>query len=103
MACKHEYIFLKYHWNLNISEILQWVLNMNNILELLLKYHFHTPVMSSILLRLKYWTAKGASHHQSNVISLGYPVDEFSFKEMRTWVGPRLHLIVFVFGVNQEK
>ena len=41
MAWKHEYIFLKY-WNLNISEMLQWVLHVNNILELLLKYHFHT-------------------------------------------------------------
>ena len=31
-----------------------------------------------------------------------YQVDEFSFKEMRTWVSPRFHLLVFVFGVNQE-
>ena len=43
---KHEYIFLKYHWNLNISEILQGVLDVNNILELLLKY-FDTFMMST--------------------------------------------------------
>ena len=41
MTWKREYIFLKYHWNLNISEILQGVLHVNDILELLLKYHFH--------------------------------------------------------------
>ena len=35
MAWKQEYIFLKYHWNLYISEILQKVLHMKNILELL--------------------------------------------------------------------
>ena len=40
MAWKHEYIFLKYHWNLNISEILQGVLHMNNILELLFEISF---------------------------------------------------------------
>ena len=39
--------FLKYHWNLNISEILKGVLHMNNVLELLLKYHFH-PLMTSL-------------------------------------------------------
>ena len=44
MAWKHEYIFLKY-WNLSISEILQGVLHVNNILELLLKYHFHMFMM----------------------------------------------------------
>ena len=47
MAWKHEYIFLKYHRNLNISEILQEVLHVNNILELLLKYHFHMFMMSN--------------------------------------------------------
>ena len=45
-AWKHEYIFLKYNRNLNISEILHGVLHVNNILELLLKYHFHTFVTS---------------------------------------------------------
>ena len=33
MAWKHKYIFLKYHWNLKFSEILQGVLHMNNILD----------------------------------------------------------------------
>ena len=33
--------------------------------------------------------------------SLIYPVEEFSLKEMRTRGGPRFHLIVFSFGVNQ--
>ena len=47
MAWKHENIFLKYDWNLNISETLQGVLHMNNILELLLKYHFHKFMMST--------------------------------------------------------
>ena len=42
MAWKHEHIFLKCHRNLNISEILQGVLHVNIILELLLKYDFHT-------------------------------------------------------------
>ena len=51
MAWKHEYIFLRYHWNLNISELLQGVLHVNNILELLLKYHFHTFMTSSISFR----------------------------------------------------
>ena len=37
MAGKQKDIFLKYHWNLNISEILQ----VKNIQELLSKYHFH--------------------------------------------------------------
>ena len=107
MTWKHEYIFLKYHWNLNISEILQGLLQVNNIQELLLKYHFHMFMTSSILVRLKSWSARGASHHSvfmgSSLLlvrwlfsvfclfslfclfSPCYPVDEFSFKEMRTW------------------
>ena len=56
MALKLEYIFLKYHLNLNISETLQGVFDMNNILELLLKCHFHTFMMSSVLLWLKSWS-----------------------------------------------
>ena len=52
MALKLEYIFLKYHLNLNISETLQGVFDMNNILELLLKCHFHTFMTSSVLLWL---------------------------------------------------
>ena len=38
-----------------------------------------------------------------------YLVDEFFIfsplvllKEMRTWVSPRFHLVVFMFGVNQN-
>ena len=27
---------------------------------------------------------------------------KFFFKEVRTWVSPRFHLVVFVIGVNQE-
>ena len=101
------YIFLKYHWNLNISEILQGLLQVNNILEFLLKYHFCMFMTSIILVWLKSWSARGTSHHSafmgSNLLlvtwlfslfclfglfclfSPGYPVDEFSFKEMRTW------------------
>ena len=30
------------------------------------------------------------------------PLDEFSLKEMRTWGRPKFHLVVFVYGVNQE-
>ena len=101
------YIFLKYHWNLNISEILQGLLQINNILEFLLKHHFCMFMTSIILVWLKSWSARGTSHHSafmgSNLLlvtwlfslfrlfglfclfSPGYPVDEFSFKEMRTW------------------
>ena len=38
-AWKHEYTFLKYHWNLNISEILQGMLQVNlyfgNIMDII--------------------------------------------------------------------
>ena len=83
MALKHKYIALKHHWNLNISETLQRVFNMNNILELLLKYHFH--VLAGILLQVKSQCARGASHHSafmgscptiSHTFSIGYPVDD---------------------------
>ena len=46
------------------------------------------------MFRLNPWSARGASHHatfmdnydyHSHVFSLIHPVDEFSFKEMRTW------------------
>ena len=30
------------------------------------------------------------------------PLDEFPFKGMRTWGQSRLHLVVFVYVVNQE-
>ena len=36
---------------------------MNNILELVLKYHFHTVITSNILLPPKSWSAREASHH----------------------------------------
>ena len=46
------------------------------------------PIMC-ILLRLKSWSARGASHHSvfmgNGLFSVAYPVDEFSFKDMRTW------------------
>ena len=38
----------------------------------------------------------------SHAFSLACPVDEFSFKDMRTWVSRSLHLIVFAFAVNQS-
>ena len=37
---------------LQLSGILQCMLHMNNILELLLKYHFHTFLMSNIYIAL---------------------------------------------------
>ena len=44
------------------------------------------------MLQLKPWSPRGASYHPtfmsnyySHVLSLIHPVDEFSFKEMRTW------------------
>ena len=37
-----------------------------------------------------------------HIYSLIHPVDEFSLKEMRTWVSARFHLVIFVYGVNQE-
>ena len=33
-------------------------MHVNNILELLLKYHFHMFMMSSILLQLESWSAR---------------------------------------------
>ena len=41
-------------------------------------------------------------NYKSHLFSLIYPVDEFSLKEMRTWVSTRFHFIVFVFGVNKR-
>ena len=44
------------------------------------------------MLQLKPWSTRGASYHPafmgnyySQAFSLIYPLDEFSFKEMRTW------------------
>ena len=64
-----------------------------------------------LLLQWKAQSVRGASHHPAfmgncqtishTFYSLDYPVDEFSLKEMRMWVSPRFHLIVFLFGVNQ--
>ena len=45
--------------------MLQGVLHVNKILELLLKYHFHTFMKSSLLLWLKSRNARGASHHSA--------------------------------------
>ena len=38
----------------------------------------------------------------SQAFSLIYPVDEFSFKEMKTWGPSKISSYCFVFGVNQE-
>ena len=39
------------------------MLHVNNILDLVLKYHFHTFITSNILLRLKSRSTREASHH----------------------------------------
>ena len=44
-----------------------------------------------------YW-----SDYWSHVISFICPVDEFSFKEMKTWGQSKILSYCFVFGVNQE-
>ena len=48
------------------------------------------------ILQLKPWSARGASHHPliwatiiHTFFSLIHPVDELSFKEMRTWGQPK--------------
>ena len=86
---------------------------MNNILELLLKYSFHTFMTSSILFQLKSQSAREASHNSTFMGS--HPTISHTFLALATrWMSspsrkgkhgvvPRLHLIVFVFGVNQEK
>ena len=38
----------------------------------------------------------------SHAFSLTQAVYEFSSKKIRMWVAPRLHLIAYVSGVNQE-
>ena len=38
----------------------------------------------------------------SHVFSLIYPVDEFSFKAMKTWGQSKISSYCFVFGVNQD-
>ena len=76
--------------------MLQGVLHVNNTVEFLSKCHFHTFVTQSVLHWLKSWSANGASHHSAFMsrrptishtflASFGYPMDKFSFKEMRTW------------------
>ena len=59
--------------------------------------------------QLSPWSTRGTSQHPafmgnyySKVFSLIHVVDKFFFKEVRTWVSPRFHLVVFVIGVNQE-
>ena len=112
MDWKHEHIFLKYHWNLNISEKLQWVLHVNNVLELLLKYYVHTFMTSSILLRLKSRSTKGAPHHSAFIgscpatshlfLALATQWMSFPSRKWERGVGPRLHLIVFVWCESGE-
>ena len=36
------------------------------------------------------------------MFSLIQPVDEFSLKELRMWDQRKFHLVIFVFGVNQN-
>ena len=87
--------------------MLQGVLHVNNTLEFLSKCHFHTFVTSSVLLRLKSWSANGASHHSAFMsrrptishrflASFGYPVNEFSFKEMRTWGSVQDYILLYL-------
>ena len=71
------------------------------------------------MLRLKPWSARGASYQPvfggnwPTIIRIflalsTYPLDELSFKEMKTLVqdfilvSPRFHLVVFVYSINQE-
>ena len=42
-------------------------------------------------------------NYWSHFFSLIYPVDEFSFKEMKTWGESKMSSYCFVFDVNQEK
>ena len=49
-------------------------------------------------------TIQQASDFQSRIFSLAYPMDELSFKEIKTWGQSKItYLIVFIFGVNKEK
>ena len=67
---------------------------------------------SSLLLQLKSWSARGEFYHPAFVVSrptVSHTFYAFSIKWMnsplRKWgreVSPRSHLLVFVFGVNQE-
>ena len=66
------------------------------------KEDFVSALVFCILLWLKSWSRRRASYH---LAFMGNPfaclLDEFSFKEMRTWsLHPRLHFLVFVFGVK---
>ena len=40
--------------------------------------------------------------YQSHVLSLIYPVEEFSFKEIKTWIQSKISSYYFIFGVSQE-
>ena len=74
MTWKHEYMVLKYCWNLNISEILQGVLHVNNILELLLKYHFDTFMTS-----LKFNISRIKSNQFNFICEILFNENEISF------------------------
>ena len=42
------------------------------------------------------------SDYWSQAFNLIYPVDEFSFKEMKTWGPSKISSYCFVFGVNHK-
>ena len=64
-----------------------------------------------ILVRLKSWSARGASYHSAvmgnrpsiSQTCLHLPTQWMSSPSRKCGVSPRLHLIVFVFRVNKEK
>ena len=66
------------------------------------KEDFVSALVFCILLWLKSRSRRRASYHSAFMGShLASLVDEFSFKEMKTWsLHPRLHFLVFVFGVK---
>ena len=64
------------------------------------------------MFRLNPWSARGASHHatfmdnydyHSHVFSLIHPVDEFSFKEMRTWGQSKISPCCFCVWYKSRK
>ena len=40
--------------------------------------------------------------YQPHVLTLIYPVEEFSFKEIKTWVQSKISIYYFMFAVSQE-
>ena len=62
-----------------------------------------------IIIQLKPWSARGASHHLAflgnwpTTIHMYLALStQWMSSSSRKWVSPRYHLVVFVFGVNQE-